>query len=308
MAPIGTITNPSDRLDALGRSRDRAALIPELVVEAGKIANTVISGWHGRKKRGIGENFWQYRPYAEGETLARIDWRRSARGDETFVRDLEWEAAHTVWIWCDQSPSMLYKSKNARISKEHRAMVLAFSMAELLSRAGERVGYPGLLKPVMSRHGAERLAGALSASNAADISGAKRPALESIQRFSDLVVISDFLDPVSETEELIDAIAARGTRAHFIEVIDPAEEVFPYSGRVEFTDPETGQKLTAGKAQEWTDDYRNMMVARREMLASHCRRLGWSFSVSHTDVAATDALLNTYAHMSGNVADDTRRG
>ena len=71
------------------------------MVEAKRIANTVISGWHGRRKRGIGENFWQFRPYSDGESLSRIDWRRSARDDHTYVREREWEAAHTIWLWCD---------------------------------------------------------------------------------------------------------------------------------------------------------------------------------------------------------------
>ncbi|MGB7430936.1 MAG: DUF58 domain-containing protein [Ahrensia sp.] len=300
MAAIGSITQPSDRLDALARSRQRAALLPEIIVDAKRIANTVIAGWHGRKKRGVGENFWQYRPHVEGETMARIDWRRSARDDETYVRDLEWEAAHTVWIWCDESASMLFKSTHARISKEHRAMVLALSLAELLSRGGERVGYPGLLKPVMSKNGAERFAGALTADPAMRPgSSASRPALDQVRRFSDLVLISDFLEPVDEIETLIEDIAKRGARAHLIEVLDPAEEVFPYSGRTEFTDPESGQRITAGRAEQWAQAYRDLHAARREALAHHCARLGWSYTVSHTDALASEALLGVYAHLTG---------
>ena len=135
-----------------------AALVPELLVQARRITNTVMAGWHGRKKRGIGETFWQHRPYAQGETLARIDWRRSARDDQTYVRDMEWEAAHTIWLWVDKSPSMLFKSEQANVSKQSRSLVIAFALAELFSRGGERIGYPGLLKPAASRNGAERLA------------------------------------------------------------------------------------------------------------------------------------------------------
>lgn len=308
MATIGSIVKPSDRADALGRSRQRAALIPELIVEARRIANTVIAGWHGRKKRGIGEHFWQYRPYTEGETLARIDWRRSARDDQTYVRDLEWEAAHTAWIWCDESPSMLYQSTHARISKEHRAMVLAFSLAELLARGGERVGYPGLLKPAMARNGAERLAAALSAdANIRAGASPSRPPLDMVQRFSDIILISDFLEPVAETETLIEEIANRGARAHLIEVLDPAEEVFPYSGRTEFTDPETGQRITAGRAEQWAQAYRDLHAARREALASHCARLGWSYTVSHTDALASEALLGVYGHLTGQALASKQR-
>jgi uncharacterized protein (DUF58 family) len=94
--------NPTARLDALARARQRAALLPDCLAEARRVANTVIAGWHGRRKRGIGETFWQFRPYVEGESLSRIDWRRSARDDNLYVRDREWEAAHTIWLWADQ--------------------------------------------------------------------------------------------------------------------------------------------------------------------------------------------------------------
>ena len=123
-----------------------------------RIANTVISGWHGRRKRGIGENFWQFRPYIDGESLSRIDWRRSARDDHTYVRDREWEAAHTIWLWADLSPSMMYKSKGATVSKESRALVLMLALAEILARSGERIGWPGVMDPFSARNAAERLA------------------------------------------------------------------------------------------------------------------------------------------------------
>jgi uncharacterized protein (DUF58 family) len=130
MARIGEASAPVATSDALARGRLRASLVPDLLVEARRIVNTVIAGWHGRKKRGIGENFWQFRPYVQGEAMSRIDWRRSARDDHTYVRDREWEAAHTVWLWADLSPSMLYRSKTATVSKESRALVLTFALAE----------------------------------------------------------------------------------------------------------------------------------------------------------------------------------
>ncbi len=110
MASIGTDRRAHTGSEVLSRAQARAALVPDCLVEARRLANTVIAGWHGRRKRGIGENFWQFRPYVDGESLSRIDWRRSARDDHTYVRDREWEAAHTIWLWADLSPSMMYKS------------------------------------------------------------------------------------------------------------------------------------------------------------------------------------------------------
>ena len=162
MARIGEASSPVAARDALARARLRASLVPDLLIEARRVVSTVISGWHGRRKRGIGENFWQFRPYVEGEAMARIDWRRSARDDHTYVRDLEWEAAHTVWLWADPSPSMLYKSATAAVPKQARALVLILALAELLSRGGERIAWPGLTDPITSRSGAERIAALLS--------------------------------------------------------------------------------------------------------------------------------------------------
>ena len=304
MARIGEQTAPVTTRDALARGRLRASFVPDLLVDARRIANTVISGWHGRRRRGVGENFWQFRPYVEGEAVSRIDWRRSARDDQhTYVRDREWEAAHTVWLWADPSPSMLYKSAGAMVSKESRALVLILAMAELLSRSGERIAWPGLSDPFTARNGAERLATILS--QAVDVPA--RPDLLAIRRFSDLVVASDFLDPVEETMEWLDVLARHGVRAHLVEIADPAEENFPYAGRTEFVDPETQQKYTAGRAENLSQAYRRLYIARREALISWCTRLGWSYTVNRTDRLASEALVRLHMALSGGIGQGGSR-
>src|SRR3569833_1624631 len=81
-----------------GESRSLAASLPRLVLEARRIAANVIHGLHGRRRAGSGENFWQYRRFVSGEPSQNVDWRRTARNDQHNVRELEWEASHTVWI------------------------------------------------------------------------------------------------------------------------------------------------------------------------------------------------------------------
>jgi uncharacterized protein (DUF58 family) len=295
MAPVGQLTQPTARLDALARARQRAALLPDCLAEARRVANTVIAGWHGRRKRGIGETFWQFRPYVDGESLSRIDWRRSARDDNLYVRDREWEAAHTIWLWADRSPSMLFQSATAMVGKESRALVLLLALAEILARSGERIGCPGVMEPVASRNAAERLALALS--HAPDQTGL--PDLSRIGRMSDVVLISDFLDEADAMETSIGPAAKRGIRGHVIEICDPAEEVFPYTGRTEFRDPETGQKLVAGRAETIADDYRRVWLARRETMAQSVRRLGWSYLPHRTDRLASEALAAAHGLLSG---------
>src|SRR5689334_25319433 len=95
---------------ASGQARTLAESMPRLILEARRIAATVIHGLHGRRRAGQGENFWQYRRFVSGEPAHRVDWRRSARDEHLYVREQEWEAAHTVWIWPDRSASMVFAS------------------------------------------------------------------------------------------------------------------------------------------------------------------------------------------------------
>src|SRR5918911_1145313 len=113
---------------ASGRARPLAESMPRLILEARRIAAPVIQGLHGRGRAGQGENFWQYRRFISGEPARRVDWRRSARDEHLYVREQEWEAAHTVWIWPDRSPSMLFASSLSTGSKLDRALVIGFAL------------------------------------------------------------------------------------------------------------------------------------------------------------------------------------
>lgn len=299
---IGAEVSTSDRRDALARARARASSIPDLLVEARRVVNTVMNGWHGRRKRGPGENFWQFRPYVQGEPLSHIDWRRSARDDHTYVRDREWESAHTVWLWCDFSPSMLYRSQLSDVSKEARALVLMFALAELLSRSGERIAVPSLLPPFSARNGAERLAGSLMY----ETPSRSLPDIQHMRRFSEVVLVSDFLQPFDELTAFLDNLARRGVRSHLVEICDPAEETFPYSGRTEFLDPETGATLLAGRAETYAEDYRRLYLARREHLSDFCKRLGWTYSVHRTDRPTTEILSRLHNALSASSQEGGR--
>ncbi|MGB8041990.1 MAG: DUF58 domain-containing protein, partial [Pseudolabrys sp.] len=119
-------------------ARKLADAMPRLILEARRVASTVIHGLHGRRRAGPGENFWQYRRFMSGEPAQNVDWRRSARDDHLYVREREWEASHTVWIWPDRSPSMTFASALSSDSKLERALVIAFALAEVLVQGGER--------------------------------------------------------------------------------------------------------------------------------------------------------------------------
>ena len=70
----------------------------------------------------MGETFWQFRQYQAGDAASSIDWRQSARSRHLFVREQEWEAAESVWLWCDLSDSMAFRSGPSLPPKWERAL------------------------------------------------------------------------------------------------------------------------------------------------------------------------------------------
>ncbi|MGA0533367.1 DUF58 domain-containing protein [Hansschlegelia sp. KR7-227] len=268
---------------------DLAGSLPRLLVAARRASATVVHGLHGRRRSGVGENFWQFRRFDMGDAAARVDWRRSARDDHLYVREQEWEAAHTVWIWIDRSRSMAFRSSLAETPKIERAVVLGLALADLLVRGGERVGLLGVTRPTASRLAIERLAESLAFAGRDD--SHLPPADAPIARLAEAVLIGDLLAPEEETAKVVASLAARGGRGHMVMITDPIEESFPFTGRTEFLDPDGGMTITAGRAQDWRQGYAERLARHRAALAETARRHGWSFIIHRTDRPATEPLL-----------------
>ena len=279
---------------AVGVSRALAASMPRLILEARRVAATVIHGLHGRRRAGSGENFWQYRRFVSGEAAARVDWRRSARDDHLYVREQEWEAAHTVWIWPDRSQSMLFASASAQGTKLQRSLVIALALAEVLVEGGERIGIPGLMRPTASRNVVEKIAQAIVHDQAERTS---LPPTFSPSALAETVVLSDFWSPIARVHETIAQLSANGSAGHVVQIVDPAEETFPYSGRIEFVEPEGAGTITAGRAETWRADYIERIKRHRADIRTETDRLGWSFIVHRTDRPASELLIKLHGQL-----------
>ena len=285
-----------------GLERDAHAIaerLPDLLIEADRIAQTVSHGIHGRRRAGPGETFWQFRTYEQQDSTQLIDWRRSASSDHLYVREREWEAAHTLWLWPDLSPSMNFESHLAPVTKRDRAVVLMLAAAELLVRGGERVGLLGVTPPYASRRASTRLAEAIASHAESPLLASGRPSHARVSRFSGIVLFSDFLDPIEEVRESIETLAASGATGHLIQVLDPAEETLPYEGRTEVLASEGGETWIADRAESLRDRYQARLKAHREELQTLATRLGWSFLVHHTDRPPTEPLLTLIMRLEG---------
>jgi uncharacterized protein (DUF58 family) len=282
-----------ERIDAAVQSASAAELssrMPTLIGKAREIAASVIHGVHGRRRAGQGETFWQFRPFSVGEAAQRIDWRRSARGDHLYVREREWEAAHSYFLWLDCSPSMAFVSSLAHEAKMDRAIVLGLALADVLVRGGERAALYGLTKTISARDVIERLALALVES-ADDVARREFPPHAPFPPRAKIVLISDFLcDPLELSERLRDYAAAGATGA-LLMVADPAEESFPFSGETRFLDTDSDASFHAGRAETFRKTYEERLARHRDEVYLAAKSAGFSLQLHRTDRSAAEALL-----------------
>lgn len=284
------MTNPALSAEALG------ARLPPLLIAADRVASTVAQGVHGRRRVGQGDSFWQFRRFVSGDPLSRIDWRQSAKSgrgapEGWFIRETEWEAAQTVCLWRDTSPSMRWRSRQVPVEKRERANLLLLSLASLLLRGGERVMMMQQdAHSVTSRSGLERLATELDSPN--DDTGL--PPDVRLPRHGTVVLFSDFLSPLEDIQAVIARFAAVPVTGYLLQILDPAETALPYEGRVRFRGTESDGDALIPRVESVRIAYAERLKAQQDSLATICATAGFGFGVHRTDHPPEMALLTLY--------------
>jgi uncharacterized protein (DUF58 family) len=273
----------------------------------------VAQGVHGRRRVGQGETFWQFRQYQPGDPATRIDWRESAKSDRLYIRETEWEAAQSVWLWRDPSASMDYSSAGYIAgagwpTKRDRAELILVALADLLVRGGERLTLLGSgVAPMTGRVALNRLvqlierdAGAVAGAGSA---AASLPAFEPLPRSGQIVLIGDFLAPLEAINAAATRFAAAGLRGHLLQVVDPAEEDLPFAGRIRFAGVEEADEVVISRVETVREDYALRFRQHREGLADIARSVGWTLGQHRTDRPPHLVLLALHAAL----AADRRR-
>lgn len=270
-----------------------SAALPPLLADAEHLASTMLLGEHGRRRSGMGEEFWQYRPAMASDEARLIDWRRSARSDTHFIREKEWQAAQTVSIWVDGAQSMDFATPG-RQSKSDRALLLAMAVSILLLRGGERVGLTGQTVP--PRRGDVQLLriadGLLNSDGQREDFGA--PDIRGLLPKSRALFVSDFMGPLVEVEKALTEAADIGVKGALLQVLDPAEEAFPFDGRTVFESMGGGMRHETLEAGALRGRYLERLAERKARLHDLAHLTGWQVMCHHTGDSAQAALMWLY--------------
>ncbi len=286
-APLTTHAEYRQRAEALSET------LPHLLAEAEHLAQAVLLGAHGRRRAGMGDEFWQYRSSIAGDAMRMIDWRRSARSDAHFVREKEWQAAQSVLIWVDTAQSMDFSSDGKLATKADRARLLALAISVLLIHGGERVALAALGTPPRSSE-LQLLRIAQSFADTTPGLDYGIPELRVIPPHSRALMISDFMGDLEPVEAQMGRAVDRGVRGVLYQILDPQEEAFPFDGRTIFESVGKTLSHETLKAADLRERYLDRLAERKAALGDLARAAGWQYSCHHTGDSAQSALLWLY--------------
>ena len=292
-------TAPNRAEAARQKAEQLASTLPPLLVAAERVASTVSQGVHGRRRVGSGETFWQFRQYQPGDPGNRIDWRQSAKSQRVFIRETEWEAAQSVWLWRDSSGSMSYRSSENLPTKQDRANLLLLATASLLVRGGEYVARLGQDRiPFTGRLALTRLSEPMFSTEPDAFATAGMPRRVPLPRHARVVLIGDFLAPLEDIDRVVRSYGADAIEGHMVQVLDPAEQQFPFAGRTEFHGYENEPRMVLDRVQNVRTAYLERLAAHQAGLADIAGASGWTFTSHGTDRRPETPLMALYEALS----------
>ncbi len=272
---------------SLAQAEDLARQMPALLAAAKHLATGLTHGLHGVRASGMGENFWQYRRFAPEDSAARIDWRRSAREPHLHVRETQRDVAQSYHLFIDVSASM----QTGTASKRERALLLGLALTQLLLQNGDRVGLLGLTPPSQHRRTVEHIAHTLV--HLPHHQRTSLPPLHALPRTHRVLFIADFLDPAAQWQTYFEQLSAQtpDLAPHCVMVLDPTEENFPFTGSIEFSDPESARRLLIKDSASIRAAYQARLHEHKQQMHDMIHRAHGTLLLHHTDQPAAPALL-----------------
>ena len=272
-----------------------AGTLPGLLLEAEKVAHTFMKGVHGRRRVGQGESFWQFRPYQPGDQRRDIDWRQTAKRGEAYIRQMEWEASQTAWLYRDATESMNYRGYKNLPTKKDYAETLLLALAIVILNGGEQVSLLGTdLAPQTSYNSIQRIFEYMPVQKHLAETG------RAVAARSEVVLFSDFYYPVAQLSAFCEKLALRGVSGSLLQVFDPSEKALPFKGRIKFYDIEApgAQPMDIPQVEAVAEEYARKFAEHQEKLAAMAKSIGWKFSAAMTSEPQQTVLARLYDDLS----------
>ena len=273
------------------KAEELSSQISTLHIKANRIANTIWEGMHVRNKDGVGDNFWQFRKYEYGDPAHLIDWKKTAKSNETFIQEKESQTLQNFVIWRDTSRSMNFSSAENIDTKLFRANLLTLALTIILSKSGENIVLNGSDSKLLKGSEAVNFI-SNNINKQINNNYISTPNIDEIKNNSHVILIGDFLTNLEYTKKVIKQLSNRGINGIIIHIVDPAEKSFPYKGRINFNGLEEEQNILIGKAESVRSQYKKAIKLHFDNLEKLAISYSWKYFLVPSDSDANISIFN----------------
>ena len=261
-----------------------------------------MAGEHKSPYRGFAIEFAQHREYAPGDDVRHVDWKVQAKTERLYIKQYEQETNFVAHLLLDGSESMNYGSGELSKLEYGKMMAACLSYLILYQRDAVALGiFDEEVQEYLPRSDnrdnlfkiMDRLAG-FGPERETRIAPVLHGMASQIRRKGIVIVISDFFDDEQEVIEGIQHLRFNGHEVIVMQVLDPHEIDFPFSGMIEFDGLENIPRIQTRPSQI-KKSYHREFEAFRERLRTACERHQCHFVDVRTDHSLDEVLSNYLA-------------
>ena len=262
--------------------------------------NTLMGQYHSAFK-GQGMTFSEVRPYQFGDDIRRIDWNKTARFKEPYVKVMEEERELTMMLLVDISASMNYGTK-IQLKRELVAEIsasLGFSAAGNNDKVGLILFADKVYKVIPPQKGRKHILAIISTILTADyveaeanINTALEYMMHVFKKKSLAFLFSDFAD---DFDDKLLKIASKKHQLLGLRVFDEKDNEIPDLGYAFFRDVETGKQIWVNtSSQRWRYNYAEAQKQKLRHLKDAFEKSSASFVEVNPEIDYTKILYSYF--------------
>jgi uncharacterized protein (DUF58 family) len=286
---------------------DEAALrkLEQLTLSADAVRVGVMKGNRRSRKRGASIEFAEYRDYAQGDDLRRLDWNVFARLDRPYIKLTEDEEDLAVHLLVDTSGSMDWPPGENDASLAENKLRYALQIAGALGYIGLLSGDPVTVTLLDSRWrrswgpfrgrpngwpllqfleaNYEALANTDGAGRRTTLDVSLRDYALRARRPGLLFLLSDLLSP-GDFRDGLSALQTRGYEVALLHILSPDELSPSLNGDLRLLDVETGEAAEVTLDALALEEYAEHLAAWQAAIEAFCNKRGIHYVNITTDV------------------------
>jgi len=269
------------------------------------------AGRHLSRQRGGSSEFVDYREYAPGEDLRRIDWKVLGRTGKPYVRLYRDETNLRCTMLLDASGSMQFAGHERRElgSKLQYVQYLATALSYLISAQRDQVGLAiasdgivDLIPPAGTSTHVQRLQKMIediTTSPVTNLALALRQAFDRITGRGLLVVMSDFLvDDLDAVYSMLRLFRHRRSEVIVLHIVHPEEERLPDGRAYRFEGMENDGLADCSPAQV-RETYEKLFAAHLSAVRGIAMSAGCDYRRISTAVPYLQTLMGFLVEREG---------